>query len=329
LQRRPNGQGGWWSGAGNRKVLYRWPDLKKVAHNTVFVCEGEKDADRLASHNFLAVTVASGAWSEEAIMALAGYECLILEDNDAPGRKKALKAAEALHGVAASVRIVRIPGLGEGEDVSDWLDHGGDYNRLLSMGAEAPEWQPPSDKPEGDGQVRFPLLPFDQLKPGTARNYLVKGVLPRVGLCVAWGPPKCGKSFWFFDLLLHVALGWKYRDKLVQQGVVIYCAFEGAEGFKARAEAFRRKHKLAEDQGVPLYIMPMRMDLVRDHQGLIAAIREQLPEGVHPAAVGLDTLNRSLTGSESSDEDMSAYVNAADAIREAFTCFVGRGATPL
>src|SRR5829696_9291886 len=78
--------------------------------------------------------------------------------------------------------------------------------------------------------------PIRPAQPGTTRNYLVKGVLPRVGLCVAWGPPKCGKSFWFFDLLLHVALGWRYRDKLVQQGVVIYCAFEGAEGFKARAE---------------------------------------------------------------------------------------------
>lgn len=36
----------------------------------------------------------------------------------------------------------------------------------------------------------------------------------------------------------------------------------------------------------------------------------------------LDTLNRSLRGSESSDEDMTAYVRAADAIREAFACAV-------
>ena len=36
----------------------------------------------------------------------------------------------------------------------------------------------------------------------------------------------------------------------------------------------------------------------------------------------LDTLNRSLNGSESSDEDMSAYVRATDAIRETFDCSV-------
>src|SRR4029078_4316342 len=39
-------------------------------------------------------------------------------------------------------------------------------------------------------------------------------------------------------------------------------------------------------------------------------------------AVVLDTLNRSLRGSESSDEDMSAYVGAADAIRDEFDCSV-------
>ena len=39
-------------------------------------------------------------------------------------------------------------------------------------------------------------------------------------------------------------------------------------------------------------------------------------------AVVLDTLNRSLNGSENSDEDMGAYIKATDAIREAFDCSV-------
>jgi hypothetical protein len=34
---------------------------------------------------------------------------------------------------------------------------------------------------------------------------------PRVGLIVVWGPPKCGKSFWVTDAMLHVALGWPYH----------------------------------------------------------------------------------------------------------------------
>jgi hypothetical protein len=43
---------------------------------------------------------------------------------------------------------------------------------------------------------------------------------------------------------------------------------------------------------------------------------------VKPAAVAIDTLNRSLVGSESSDQDMAAYVRAADAIGNAFDCVV-------
>jgi len=41
-----------------------------------------------------------------------------------------------------------------------------------------------------------------------------------------------------------------------------------------------------------------------------------------PALVVLDTLNRSLRGSENDSKDMSAYISAADAIREAFNCAV-------
>jgi hypothetical protein len=115
------------------------------------------------------------------------------------------------------------------------------------------------------------------------------------------------------------ALGWEYRRRRVIAGTVVYCAFEGAEGFKARAAAFRQHHNVAPDTEVPFFLIPTRIDLVKDYAGLIASVRDQ--SGAPVLAV-LDTLNRSLRGSESSDEDMTAYLNAADAIREAFPCAV-------
>ena len=168
---------------------------------------------------------------------------------------------------------------------------------------------------------RFPLIPFNQLIVGTSSAYLVKGLIPRVGIAVVWGPPKCGKSFWTFDLAMHSALGLDYRGRRVRAGTVVYCAFEGAEGFKARATAFRQQHSIGPDTPIPFYLVPFRMDLVKDHRGLITSILEQI-EDTNPVSVTLDTLNRSLAGSESSDEDMTAYLNAADAIREAFGCVV-------
>jgi len=165
------------------------------------------------------------------------------------------------------------------------------------------------------------LVPFAEITLSMARRDLVKGIIPRVGMTVVWGPPKCGKSFWAFDLMMHVALGWTYRGRRVNQGAVVYCAFEGQTGIEQRVEAFRLTHLAGESEAVPFYLEPVTLDLVRDHVALIAAIRQTLGD-VAPVAVTLDTLNRSLAGSESSDQDMSAYVRAADAIREAFSCAV-------
>ncbi len=61
--------------------------------------------------------------------------------------------------------------------------------------------------------------------------------------------------------------------------------------------------------------------LVADAEALVNDIRRQLG-AQRPAVVSIDTLNRSIAGSESSDEDMSRYIRAADAIRAAFDCLV-------
>jgi hypothetical protein len=42
----------------------------------------------------------------------------------------------------------------------------------------------------------FPLTSLGLVKMSSEdRNYAVKGLLPRAGLAVVWGPPKSGKSF--------------------------------------------------------------------------------------------------------------------------------------
>ena len=132
---------------------------------------------------------------------------------------------------------------------------------------------------------------------------------------MVWGPPKCGKSFWAFDLAMHVALGWSYRGRRVRQGACVYLALEGEQGFRARVEAFRKHHNVAD---APFYLITNRTDLVRDHGELVDDIRGQIG-ATTPALVVIDTLNRSLAGSQSKDEDMAAYIQAADEIREALT----------
>jgi hypothetical protein len=170
-------------------------------------------------------------------------------------------------------------------------------------------------------KLRFPLARFSTIKSDKTAPYLVKGLLQSTGLAVVWGAPKCDKSFWTFDVFMHVALNRAYRGHRVTSGPVVYCALEGKQGFVNRIAAFRQDKLSEAEADPPFYLMAAPLSLVRDHGAFIKEIGNQLGDQ-KPIAVCIDTLNRSLDGSESSDEDMAAYVRAADAIRDAFGCLV-------
>ena len=164
-------------------------------------------------------------------------------------------------------------------------------------------------------------MPFGQLRPGNDPGYLVDELIPLRGIVLVWGKRKCLKSFWTYDLSFHIAHCHEYRGRGVLQGHVVYCAFEGAHGYKKRTEALRRHHKIPDSEDVPLYLVPGRANMIKEYPLLISAVREQL-YGEVPRMIVLDTLNKSLVGSESKDTDMGAYIVAAEALRDAFDCVV-------
>lgn len=174
-----------------------------------------------------------------------------------------------------------------------------------------------TDPLSGRGAGRFNLIPFDDVKLDTGGAWLVKGMIPRDGLVVIWGAPKCGKSFWTHDLVMHVAMGWAYRGRRVAKGPVVYVACEGGNGLRARIEAWRHEHTDAYEYIVPFWLLPTPLSLIDDWADLAQSIRGAVGF-VPPVCIVVDTLNRSLAGSENSDEDMSAYIQAADKLRESF-----------
>ena len=150
-QRRPAGNGGWVYQLGDvRRVLYRLLELLQYPDGTVFVCDGEKDADRVAALGHCTTTLSGGSnWTPELVEVLRGRDVLILEDDDKPGRKKGLAAAQALHGTAATVRIVRFP---DAKDVSDWLDADTrNAGRFVDVCFDTPLWTGTADTGGGDG----------------------------------------------------------------------------------------------------------------------------------------------------------------------------------
>jgi hypothetical protein len=177
----------------------------------------------------------------------------------------------------------------------------------------------PGQKPR---KFRFKLTRWCDMRPGTEQTYLVDELIPIKGIVVLWSPPKSFKSFVALDISLHVALGWEYHDRAVQQGLVVYCAFEGGHGFDKRIEAQRQYYNL-EGQDLPMPVLKGMANLITDHKLMVHEIAYQLKteyDGAKPVAVVLDTLNRSFVGSESKDTDMANYVRAAEAIRAAFDC---------
>ena len=133
-QRRPVGNGGWvWTLDGVQRVPYRLPELLKAEE--VFVAEGEKDCDLLASWNLAATCNSGGAgkWLAGYSEFLRGKRVVIIPDADEPGRGHALDVAHSLLDVAAEVRIVELPGA---KDVSAWQDGSRELLVRLAQDAE-------------------------------------------------------------------------------------------------------------------------------------------------------------------------------------------------
>lgn len=156
----PRGDGTWASGRGGaRTVLYRLPDVIRAVRQgeRVFVVEGEKDVETLIALGLTATCnpMGAGKWTDAYSEALAGADVVILPDNDPPGRLHAMKVAASVTARARSVKVVEIPGLAAGGDVSDWVKNGNEKDEILALVDGAGEWQPPGESaPPGGGGGR-------------------------------------------------------------------------------------------------------------------------------------------------------------------------------
>lgn len=162
------------------------------------------------------------------------------------------------------------------------------------------------------------LFQVGELERPKGSRFLVRDILPRTGVAIVWGEPKSGKTFWVLNLAFHVATGRPLQGLAVKQGPVVYGCFEGQFGIADRIHAMREY--LNDGQTFPL--VTCKETLVfdkkgRTHRRFLKAIRP-----VQPALVVLDTLHRSLQGSEMKDEDMHHYTNCALEISQELDCLV-------
>jgi 5S rRNA maturation endonuclease (ribonuclease M5) len=132
-QRKPDGNGGHTYSLGDTpKVLYRLPQIMaaKSKDESIFVVEGEKDADTLIALGACATTMPGGAgkWLQIHTDALAGGTVDVIADNDEPGRKHAVLVIEALRGAGCDVQGWICP---TGKDITDFITAGGSTSELV------------------------------------------------------------------------------------------------------------------------------------------------------------------------------------------------------
>lgn len=134
-QRRPDGRGGWDYKLGDTpKVLYNLPAVLRAKANgeSIFVVEGEKDADTINGMGGVATTMPGGAgkWLDIHTNALAGSTVDIIADNDEVGLRHGLDVYDKLKEAGCDVAVFVCP---TEKDVTDHVQAGGGIDQLVEI----------------------------------------------------------------------------------------------------------------------------------------------------------------------------------------------------
>ena len=156
----------------------------------------------------------------------------------------------------------------------------------------------------------------------TAPKWLINGLIEENSLAMVFGAPAAGKTFVALDIALSIACGRAYHGLDVKQGTVAYIAGEGHAGFARRVNAWCKStgQSLA---GVP-FAKSNRTVVLNDptSEDELVSELELLAEDIGGLSlIVLDTLARTMLGEEN-NENMMAYVQVCDRLKERFGCTV-------
>lgn len=203
----------WKPGRNGMAVPYRLPELVKA--DTVFLCEGEKDADNLSIRGLAATCTPDGAgngskWRDTYTPYFTGKTVYILQDNDQIGKEFAQLEARKLFPVAKEVKVLDLrelwPELPEKGDISDVMEHMGaaeSLAQLLELAERAPGWEPlPPEKDEF-------LSSFHTLAEFAEEDvsWLVEGWLPEGQITLLAADGGTGKTTLWCNLIAALSSG--------------------------------------------------------------------------------------------------------------------------
>ena len=242
-------RGRWHVGAPTEmRPLYGLPYLPTDSEEVVLVVEGEKKVELLRSLGFAATTSAQGAKSAAQTdwLPMRSRRVVILPDNDSAGAQYAENVRQLIGKAGASqIAVVQLQGLAKGEDVVQFVERNKPTakERLEAIVRGLTKHREEEDSHGSNWRA----LSFDELLAEPPVEWLVDGLLPRVGVSLLASEPRAGKSFLALDLALHLAcdsskfLGQSLRGN----GAVAFVALEGLGGMAGRARAWSMSHSRA------------------------------------------------------------------------------------
>ena len=250
VAQRPDGRGGWTNGLGELyRIPYRLPDIIAADPSAiVYLTEGERKADKLASWGLVATAVAFGAqgWRDSYAAALDGRTVAILPDNDDQGRRFAEQAAKSIDGAGGRAVIVQIPGLPPKGDVIDWT---GDVAELRTLTEAA---------------LNPPVAMLPLLDPGSwqglhppARQWALNEWIPARQATYLTGAGSTGKSLLAQQLATCIAIGRPFLGIETRHTEAIYLTCEDDAD-----ELQRRQIDICAAMGIELSALSGKLHLV-------------------------------------------------------------------
>ena len=229
-------------------------------------------------------------------------EFVIVADNDKSGvGQKYADQASAKYGA----RVIMPPIEG---DANDYAAAGFDLNALL--------------KPTSNNEIITKLKAIfgnEISNEFTPPNELIEGLLTIGGLAVIYGDSNSGKTFFALSIAHAVATGYKFHDRHVDKGLVIYLATEAPASVITRIQALKRYYSTNLDNLIVIPVPINFYDGDGDSNDVIQLVKAVEEKTGKPARLIIgDTLARMSAGAnENSGEDMGPIMARFDQVAQA------------
>ena len=281
-----------------------WCDQDKV-----ILVEGEKCAEALWERGIPATCNAGGAnkWTDSLNEYFKGKEVIILPDNDEAGKNHAKLVRRKLKQVVKSVKCIMLDGLPDKGDVWDWFCNPNNSTEKLRGVLDGPESQ-------GFG---YSVLSIADLARLPKQEWLVDGLIPKVGVGSIYGAPASYKTFLALHIGLSIASGRPVAGRDAKGGKVLYSAHEGFHGLLKRLEPALAHHSF-DPYGFHLTPKSTPLDLCDTTE-----IEALIEEGDNYSLIVIDSLVKAMIDvDENSNTEVARVLKVAERLANAKECCV-------